>query len=81
LLRPITAPGAEPLVGGSDSNLIPEGGLVMVYGDGGAGKTTLTADLEMHLAAGDAWLGNAIGGSRACCSSRMKVRARCSARS
>ena len=29
----------------------------MFYGDGGAGKTTLTVDLACHLAAGDAWLG------------------------
>ena len=29
----------------------------MLYGDGGAGKTTLTIDLACHLAAGDDWLG------------------------
>ena len=29
----------------------------MVYGDGGAGKTTLIVDLACHLAAGDNWLG------------------------
>ena len=29
----------------------------MVYGNGGAGKTTLVVDLACHLAAGDAWLG------------------------
>ena len=29
----------------------------MVYGDGGAGKTTLCLDLACHLAGGDEWLG------------------------
>jgi hypothetical protein len=29
----------------------------MIYGDGGAGKTTLTIDLACHLAAGDIWIG------------------------
>jgi hypothetical protein len=29
----------------------------MVYGDGGAGKTTLVFDLAFHLAAGEDWLG------------------------
>jgi archaellum biogenesis ATPase FlaH len=48
--------GAEALVGDADSILIPEGGDVMIYGDGGAGKTTLSIDLACHLAAGDDWL-------------------------
>jgi hypothetical protein len=37
--------------------VILEGGDVMFYGDGGAGKTTLGIDLACHLAAGDDWLG------------------------
>lgn len=49
--------GAEALVGGSGEAVIPEGGDVMLYGDGGAGKTTLAIDLAFHLAAGDEWLG------------------------
>jgi hypothetical protein len=49
--------GASALVGTTDAALIPEGGDVMVYGDGGAGKTTLAIDLACHLAAGDPWLG------------------------
>jgi hypothetical protein len=53
----VDEPGAEPLVGDEENNLIPEGGKVMAYGDGGAGKTTLTIDLGLHLAAGDDWLG------------------------
>jgi hypothetical protein len=53
--------GAEPLVGSDDGNvLIGQGSDVMFYGDGGAGKTTLTIDLACHLAAGDDWLGISI---------------------
>jgi hypothetical protein len=55
-------PGAAALVGpDSESALIPEGGDVMIYGDGGAGKTTLTIDLACHLGAGDPWLGIPVG--------------------
>ena len=43
--------GAAGLVGDADEALIPEGGDVMFYGDGGAGKTTLSIDLACHLAA------------------------------
>lgn len=50
-------PGAQALVGGDEGAVIPEGGDVMFYGDGGAGKTTLAIDLACHLAAGDDWLG------------------------
>ena len=50
-------PGAEPVVGTTDDVLIPSAGDVLVYGDGGAGKTTLPVDLAVHLAAGDEWLG------------------------
>lgn len=49
--------GAEPLVGDDDENLIAVGTDVMLYGVGGAGKTTLALDLAVHLAAGRAWLG------------------------
>jgi len=47
--------GAEPLVGSPGEILIPAGGEVMIYGDGGAGKTTLCVDLAVHLAAGVDW--------------------------
>jgi AAA domain/Bifunctional DNA primase/polymerase, N-terminal len=53
----VTEPGADALLGDGDDALIPANGDVMVYGDGGAGKTTLTVDLACHLAAGDNWLG------------------------
>jgi hypothetical protein len=50
-------PGADALVGDDDNVVIGEDNDVMVYGDGGAGKTTLAIDLSVHLAAGDDWLG------------------------
>jgi hypothetical protein len=53
----VDEPGAEPLLGDADEALIPEGSIVVAYGDGGAGKTTLSIDLLLHLAAGDDWLG------------------------
>lgn len=53
----VDEPGAAALVGDEDGAVIPEGGDVMFYGDGGAGKTTLAVDLGCHLAAGDDWLG------------------------
>jgi AAA domain len=50
--------GAEAIVGDdADTAVVAEGGDVVVYGDGGAGKTTLVVDLVFHLGAGDEWLG------------------------
>jgi AAA domain-containing protein len=49
--------GGQPLLGDRDQALIPENADVMIYGDGGAGKTTLAIDLAAHWAAGDDWLG------------------------
>jgi hypothetical protein len=49
--------GAAPLMGGDGNVLIPENGDVMVYGDGGSGKTTLMHDAACHLGAGQGWLG------------------------
>jgi hypothetical protein len=53
----VDEPGADALLGDADNVLIPQGGDVMIYGDGGAGKTTLGVDLAFHLAAGDDWCG------------------------
>jgi hypothetical protein len=53
--------GAEAVLGSRTDILVPENGDVMFYGDGGAGKTTLSNDLSFHLAAGDDWLGIPIG--------------------
>jgi hypothetical protein len=50
--------GAEALLGdGEDDAVLPTGGDSMIYGDGGAGKTTLGVDLAMHLASGRSFLG------------------------
>ena len=53
----VDEPGAEPILGTRANTIVPENGDVMIYGDGGASKTTLSIDLGMHLAAGDDWLG------------------------
>jgi hypothetical protein len=50
-------PAAAALLGTDENALIPENGDVMIYGDGGAGKTTLGIDLVFHLAAGRDWIG------------------------
>ena len=53
----VEEPGAEPVLGEPGEAVFPEGGDVMIYGDGGASKTTLGIDGGYHLAAGDDWLG------------------------
>jgi hypothetical protein len=50
-------PAAAAVLGTDEAALIAEGGDVMVYGDGGAGKTTLAIDLGFHLATGRDWIG------------------------
>jgi hypothetical protein len=56
----VEEPGAAALLGSDDDALIPEGGDIMLYGDGGAGKTTLAVDLSFHLGAGADWHGIAV---------------------
>jgi hypothetical protein len=53
----VDEPGAEPLVVSDGGSVIPVDGFVLVYGDGGAGKTTLCIDWAVHFATGSAWLG------------------------
>lgn len=54
----IDEPGAEPLAAATGGGVvIPSGGVMLVYGAGGAGKTTLVVDLCVALAAGEPWLG------------------------
>jgi hypothetical protein len=48
---------AEPLLGDSRTTVLAAGGMLVAYGDGGAGKTTLALDAALHLATGRAWLG------------------------
>lgn len=54
----VDEPGADPLATSTDGGVvIPAGGVVLVYGTGGAGKTTLVLDLCFALAADSAsWL-------------------------
>lgn len=47
---------ADPLIGTPDETLLPNDGLLLMYGDGGAGKTTLSIDALAHLASGTPWL-------------------------
>ncbi len=55
----VDEPGAEALARATDGEgtVIAAEGLVIVYGDGGAGKTTLVVDLCFALATETAWLG------------------------
>jgi AAA domain/Primase C terminal 1 (PriCT-1)/Bifunctional DNA primase/polymerase, N-terminal len=53
--RPGTAPPV--LVGSDEDILVPAGGLVILGGKGGKGKTTLTVDATFHFASGVPWLG------------------------
>lgn len=45
----------EPLLGKRGEVLIPKGGLVLLAGRAGIGKTTLALDLVFHLASGLSW--------------------------
>lgn len=45
----------QPLWGNDEINAIPAGGLCLLAGRPGTGKTTLILDLACHLAAGKAW--------------------------
>jgi hypothetical protein len=57
----ITEDTSPPLIGATSSDaLLPAEGLLLMYGDGGAGKTTLSIDALAHIASGTEWLGNAI---------------------
>lgn len=48
---------ADPVIGTSTETILPADGLLLMYGDGGAGKTTLSIDAAAHLGAGSSWLG------------------------
>ena len=48
---------SEPLLGVRGESLLPAGGRLLMFGDAGSGKTTLTVDAVAHFGAGMAWLG------------------------
>ena len=48
---------AEALLGSKTETLLPADGMLIMYGDGGAGKTTLSVDMVVHLGSGTRWLG------------------------
>jgi hypothetical protein len=52
----VTEDIATPLMGAPGDSLLPADGLLFMYGDGGAGKTTLSIDALAHLASGTPWL-------------------------
>jgi hypothetical protein len=49
--------GAAPLIGTVDDNLLPSGGLMMLGGLAGSGKTTFAIDAAFHVGSGVDWLG------------------------
>ena len=53
----VDEPGANAVLGTADQAMIAEGSDAMIYGDGGAGKTTLIIDLGCALTSGADWLG------------------------
>lgn len=48
---------ADAVIGDTDETLLPAGGLVIVGGEGGSSKTTLTLDAIAHICSGTEWLG------------------------
>ena len=50
-------PHAPPLLGTAEETLVTTGGLLIMAGEGGASKTTLTIDAVAHMASGSSWLG------------------------
>jgi hypothetical protein len=48
---------AETLLGDENGAALDAGSLLIMFGDGGAGKTTLTVDGAVHLTTGVDWLG------------------------
>lgn len=52
----VTDDVTDPLIGTADDCVLPSDGLLLMYGDGGAGKTTLSIDALAHLACGTDWI-------------------------
>lgn len=51
---------AASLLGENGETIVPAGGLVILGGEGGSSKTTLSLDACAHLAAGIPWLGHTV---------------------
>jgi hypothetical protein len=51
---------ASSLVGDDGRPLLPRGGLLILAGQSGAGKTTLSIEAALHLASGRDWLGHRV---------------------
>lgn len=47
---------AAPMIGTPEECVLPSDGFILVYGSGGAGKTTLSIDVLAHLCSGTRWL-------------------------
>jgi putative DNA primase/helicase len=60
-------PRADPLLGTADRAFLNAGGLLMVAGPEGSGKSTWTIDGIIHLAAGADWLGIPVAHPTRCC--------------
>ena len=71
--------GAEALLGDGTDTLIPANGDVMVYGDGGAGKTTLCIDLACHSPPASTGWASPSPARSTCCWWRTKALDPCSA--
>ena len=48
---------AEAVIGEPGETLIPVGGLLILGGEGGSSKTTLTLDAVAHICSGTPWMG------------------------
>lgn len=51
---------AKPLLGAGEDMILPAGGLGIVSGKPGVGKTTFAVDAAFHLASGVDWLGESV---------------------
>jgi hypothetical protein len=77
----VDEPSAEPLLGDEQNTVLSAGGALVVYGDGGAGKTTLELDLVFHLAPASRGSDSLSRAPAACSSSRTRARGASSASS
>jgi hypothetical protein len=53
----VSEKSSRPLLGSPEENVLPAGGELLIFGEGGSSKTTLALDGVAHMAAGIEWLG------------------------